>query len=128
MKSEKVLSKAELLGEMKLKREKVQIGNGIVYASEIPATDYMDLMESSMPMDEKDPSKDPSKDSPKERMVDMKKFNPALVVYSIVNGKGERLFSMDDVEMISKSSTSVFNKLSEAAKRMNGLLGDEEND
>ena len=120
MKSEKVLSKAELLGEMKLKREKVQIGNGIVYASEIPATDYMDLMESSTPMDEKDSSKD--------YRVDMKKFNPALVVYSIVNGKGERLFSMDDVEMISKSSTSVFNKLSEAAKRMNGLLGDEEND
>jgi len=123
MKSEKVLNKAELLDEMKLKSEKIQLTNGVVYASEIPATDYMDLMEfSAIEDDEND------EDAKKAGKVDMKKFNPALVAYSIVNAKGERLFSMDDVDVISKSSTAVFNKLAESAKRMNGLLGDEEND
>jgi len=117
-KAKKVLNKAELLDEMKLKSEKVQLTNGVVYASEIPATDYMDLMDFSAIKD----------DAKKDGEVDMKKFNPALVAYSIVNAKGERIFSIDDTDVISKSSTSVFNKLSESAKRMNGLLGDEEND
>ncbi|MCK5608133.1 hypothetical protein KAR91_40000 [Candidatus Pacearchaeota archaeon] len=120
MKSEKVLNKAELLDEMKLKSEKIQLTKGVVYASEIPATDYMDLMDlSAIENDE---------EAAKAGRVDMKKFNPALVAYSIVDAKGKRIFSMGDVDVISKASTSVFNKLSESAKRMNGLLGDEEND
>ncbi|MCK5608423.1 hypothetical protein KAR91_41465 [Candidatus Pacearchaeota archaeon] len=119
MKSEKVLNKAELLDEMKLKTEKVQLSKGVVYASEIPAEEYMDLMEfAAVENDEK----------AKAGEVDMKKFNPALVAYSIVNAKGERLFSMDDIDALSKASTSVFNKLSTAAKRVNELLGEEEND
>jgi hypothetical protein len=60
--------------------------------------------------------------------IDMKKFTPALVAYCVVDENGDRIFDNSDIDRISKSSTSVFKKMSVAAQKLNGLVGNEGND
>lgn len=118
-----ILDKSGILSAMKLKTETVPFGDGEVIVSEIAAMDYIKLWtESSVETGEKDNEGNPI------TKIDMSKFTPALLAYSIVDEKGNRLFDDAECSLISRSSHEPFLKLAEVAKRMNGLIGDEGND
>ncbi len=104
------MNKAELLTAMRLKTEAVELESGTVNVSEIGAADYIKLWT------------DP--DNQTDGKVDVAKFTPALVAFSVVDGKGKRIFSDDEIPTIARSSQAIFMKLAEAARRVNGLAGD----
>lgn len=107
-----MLNKAELLNEMRLKTEIVELDGGEVMVSEIGAADYIRLWSENQLAGATDGS------------IDMAKFTPALVALSVVDDKGNRIFSDDDVALLSRSSHGPFLKLAAAARKVNGLTGD----
>ena len=107
-----VLTKEELFAEGALKTEVVELKSGNVIVSEIGGSDYIKLW--SDPKNQKDGS------------VDMSCFTPALLAYSVVDEAGNRMFDEADVARLAKFNSSVFLKLSEVARKLNGLSGAEE--
>ena len=59
--------------------------------------------------------------------INMIKFTPALVCYSIVDEAGERMFADDEMEIVARLPQGVFTKLATAANKLNGLAGEEKN-
>lgn len=108
-----MLDRNALLAAMELKREEVEIAGGTVLVSEIGATDLINLYTREDLLDG-------------EKKIDMAKFTPALVAYAVVDEQGTRIFSDADIPALEKASPAVFTKLSEAAKRLNGLTGEEQ--
>lgn len=115
----KVMSKAELMAEGKLKTEIVPMGDDKhVVISEVPAIQYATLWgECASEPDDKGDS-----------VIDMQKFNALLLANSIVDDKGERMFSDEDAPLLAKFGQESFRKMMEVAKKLNGLMGDEGND
>ena len=106
-----VLDKSAILSALKLKTEEIEINGGSIIVSEIGAADYIKLWT------------DPANQTDGE--IDMVKFTPALLAYTIVDENGSRIFSDDDIKELSRSAHAPFLKIAEAAKRLNGLIGDE---
>lgn len=115
----KVMSKAELMAEGKLKTEIVPMGDAKhVIISELSALDLSDLWKmSEIEIDKKG-----------EVEFDMKKFNPLLLAFCIVDENAERIFSNKDADLLAAMGAGFNSKLMPAAKRLNGLMGDEGND
>ena len=107
----KMLDKKAIFGEMKLKTRIVPLKTGTVLISELPADKYLEMLETCSTVDKV--NKD-AEGNPKVE-IDMKKFNPALVAYCVVDENGDRIFDDSDIELMAKSSTSVFNKMATAA-------------
>ena len=57
--------------------------------------------------------------------VDMARFTPALISYTVTDEAGNRIFSDDDIDILSRSAQGPFLKLAEVARRLNGLSGEE---
>jgi hypothetical protein len=110
------LTKEELFQEGALLTETVALKNGDVIVSQIGAVDYITLWS--------DP-KNQKKDESGKDVIDMARFTPALIAYSVVDEAGNRLFTEADIERLAKFAQEPFLKLAEAARRLNGLTGDE---
>ena len=119
------MSKAELMAEGELKTEIVPMGDGKhAIVSELSALDLSDLWKmSEIKTDKKGEIK-----SDKKGEVDMKKFNPLLLAFCIVDEKGKRIFDNEDADLLGGMCAGFNTKLMPAAKRLNGLMGDEGND
>jgi len=105
------LNRDQLLEKLKLKIEPVMIGDDSVNVSQIGAADFIRMWNN--PEYQTDDS------------IDMSKLLPALVAYSVVDDDGNRIFSAEDAAILSRSSREPFALLANAAKRLNGLMGDE---
>lgn len=117
-----MLNKEELISAMSLKTAEVGLPEGTVLISEISANDYLDMC---------DLSKMEGVDADDNGVIqlDMKKFNPAVLVYCVVDAEGNRIFDKGDMEFLSaKAAQGPFMKLVQKAKELNGLIGDEGND
>lgn len=110
-----ILTKEELFAEGALKTENVTLKSGDVIVSEIGGSDYIKLWS--------DPNNQKEVDGKSE--VDMSRFTPALLSYSVVDEAGNRLFDEADIDRLAKFNSEVFLKLSEVARRLNGLSGEE---
>jgi hypothetical protein len=106
------LDRNALLELMKLKQETVAVEGGEVILSEIGAKDLMDLYNQKELQNE-------SGD------IVMSKFIPALVAKSVVDDAGNRILSDEDAALLEKAAAARFSILAQAARRMNGLAGDE---
>lgn len=106
-----LLDKSAILSALKLKTESIELGSGTVIVSEIGASDYIELWTN------------PAYQTDGE--VDMAKFTPALLAYTIVDESGKRIFTVADVAELGRSAAVPFLKLAEASKRLNGLTGTE---
>ena len=117
-----MLNKEELIKAMSVKTAEVKLPEGTVLVSEISANDYLDMCDLSK-MEGEEP------DESGVVQLDMKKFNPAILVYCVVDVDGNRMFNKDDMEFLSeKVAQAPFMKLVQKAKELNGLMGDEGND
>ena len=118
-----VLNRKSFLDTVKLATEEVEIEDGkSVIVSEIGAQDYIKLWttfsEETGEVDEK---------GNKKTKINMIKFTPALVCYSIVDEAGERMFADDEMEIVARLPQGVFTKLATASNKLNGLAGEEKN-
>lgn len=117
-----MLNKEELMGAMSLKTAEVELPEGVVLVSEISAGKYLDMCDLSK-LDGEEVGEDGT------MQLDMKKFNPAILVYCVVDAEGNRIFDENDMEFLSTKAAQVpFMKLVQRAKELNGLIGDEGND
>jgi hypothetical protein len=55
--------------------------------------------------------------------VDEESFNARLVTHSLVDDKGERLLKDDEFVVVQEWPGAVFNRIAQAAMRVNGLGG-----
>ena len=97
--------------------EDVEVKDGVfIRVSEMTATDFVTLWT------------DPAYQvDGKEGVLSLQKITPALIVGSVVNEKGDRLFSdKDTVDLERKVGSAIFLKLGAAARRLNGVSGTEE--
>lgn len=112
----RLLTKEELLGELKLKSETVEIGNGLVNVSEVSAVDYINLWtECNEKTGETDSKGEPITD------VNMSKFIPRLVAFSVTDEAGNRMFGDEEISAFERAAQGPFSKIAEVAKRLNGL-------
>lgn len=110
------LTKEELLGELKLKSETVEIGDGYVNVSEVSAVDYITLWtECSEETGEKDAKGNVI------TTVNMSKFIPRLVAFSVTDEAGNRMFGDEEISAFERAAQGPFSKIAEVAKRLNGL-------
>lgn len=107
-----VLDKEGLFAEMQPETELVSLKSGDVIVSDIGAEASMRLWT------------DPALQGA-DGETDMVKFTVALVALAVVDESGNRLFDNSDIERLSKSAKVPFGKLAAAAKRLNGLTGEE---
>lgn len=108
----KVLDRKSLLEEMQLKKETVTLKTGNVIVTEVSAAEYLDAMNSPLAKDDKGE-------------FDGAKFTALLATRCVVDGKGKRIFTDEDTELIRSGSARVLNRIGAAVKRVNGLTGDE---
>lgn len=99
-----------------LKTERVPLKNGDAIVSQIGGADYIKLWR-----DPKNQMQEDGKD-----VIDMARFTPALISYAVVDEAGNRLFTEEDIEKLSRFNSDVFLKLADPARRLNGLSGEEE--
>ena len=120
-----VLTKEELFAEGALKTETVTLKSGDVIVSEIGGSDYIKLW--SYPKNQRDTGTMVIRNGVEESTteVDMSRFTPALISYSVLDEAGNRMFTEADIDKLSKLNSTVFLKLSEVARRLNGLGGEE---
>jgi len=105
----KIYSKDEILKAEDLKRELVPVpewGKGAVYVR-------------TMTGEERD-AYDQSNVGENEN-VDLVNFRAKLLARTIVDEKGERIFTDDDINQLGKKSSLALNRLFEVAQRLNGL-------
>lgn len=110
------MNRENLLGAMKLKTEEIEIDGETVIVSEIGSGDYIKLWS--------DP-KNQKKDEEGKDIIDMSRFTPALISYSVVDESGNRVFTDDDIDTLARSAQGPFMKIAEVARRLNGLTGEE---
>lgn len=107
-----ISSREELLERIKLKKELVDIGEGHqVYLTELEAAVFYPIW------------LDPAYAGEGEGSVDLRKVVPVLLAHSIVDEDGNRLFSDEEAGTLAKITPSVYFPLSEAVRRLNGILG-----
>ena len=121
------MNREEFLEEGKLATEMVTLKSGkTVIVSEIGGADYIKLW--SDPANQKESGKiliaEDGTEKP-ELVVDMSRFTPSLLAYSLVNDNGERLFTDEDIPTLSRLANVPFLKVSEVARKINGLAGEE---
>ena len=115
----RALTKEELMGELKLKSETVEIGSGVVTVSEISATDYITLWtECSVETGETDDKGNAI------TTINMSKFVPRLVAFSVTDEAGNRMFNDEEVAVFERAAQGPFSKIAEVAKRLNGMGGE----
>jgi len=56
-----------------------------------------------------------------KRRVNQKDFRARLCAIVLVDDKGERLFKVDDVELLGRKSAAALERVFEVAQRINGL-------
>ena len=108
----KFLDKAALLGVLQLKKEFVPLDGGKgVTVTQMSAPDFLDMWE-KLPKDEED------------RIKNIE-LNVTLLSYCVVDEEGNRMLTDEsDVEALRKSNPKAFNKLMNAARKLNGLDGE----
>ena len=111
-----VLTRDQMFEEGALKTERVPLKNGDAIVSQIGGADYIKLWR-----DPKNQMQEDGKD-----VIDMARFTPALISYAVVDEAGNRLFTEEDIEKLSRFNSDVFLKLADPARRLNGLSGEEE--
>jgi len=109
-----LLNREEFFEETALQTERVPVGKGEIIVSEIGATDYLELYSKYKCRDE-------------DGNVDSVKFTNVLILLSVVNEGGERFFTDDDLSRLARTKPKVYLEIANAAKRVNGLSGDEKN-
>jgi hypothetical protein len=114
-----ILNREGFLKETELKKEIVSLENGDVIVSEMSAEDYLELCQLC---------KLDGSDKEGSYKLDVKKFNPGLVAFCVVDEKGDRIFLNEDIPLLSKRSQKQFSKIILKAQQLNGLIGDEGND
>lgn len=106
------LDKAGILNCIRLKTELVKIDEeNEVIVSEIGAADYIKLW-----TDEANRT---------DGEIDMAKFTPALVAYAVVDEQSQRIFTDEEVKLLARASHGPFMAMAAAARRLNGLSGDD---
>lgn len=106
------MNKAELLNELRLKTELVKLDDGKeVIVSEVGAADYIKLWTNH--------------NYQTDGNIDMAKFTPALLAYSIVDEQNQCVFTDEDIPSLARAAQGPFMKIAEAARRLNGLAGNE---
>ena len=120
-----VLNKLEILSEGSLKTEAVVLNSGEVIVSQIGGADYINLY-----TDPKNQKKTGNKVlrngiEEDETELDMARFTPALIAYSVVDEAGNRIFADDDIPAIARFATEKYLKLADACRKINGLSGEE---
>lgn len=110
-----VLDRNGLLNNSRLKSELVKLDEGEVVITELSGPDYMKLYT--------DPANRKLVDG--VETMEMGRFQAALIVYGAVDEKNERIFKDEDIEAVMRMSNTVFFKLAEAARKVNGMTGDE---
>lgn len=106
-----VLDKAGFLAATQVKTEDVEIAGGIVRVSALGGTAFLEIYT-----------------NPKYKTndeIDMVKFTPALLACTILLEDGSRMFTDDEAEEVGRRDKDAFLKLANAAKRLNGLTGEE---
>ena len=107
-----LLDKTAILSSLKLKTEDMPLGGGTIRVSELGGSDYLKIWT--------DPAYQDGNGN-----VDMSKFTPALLAYTIIDENGNRLFSDDEVPELAKAAAGPFLDIAKVAKRLNGLTGEE---
>jgi len=110
-----VLDRNSLINEARLKTELVKLDEGEVIVSELSGPDYMKLYT--------DPANRKMVDG--VETMEMGRFQAALIVYGAVDEKNERIFKDEDIDAVMRMSNTVFFKLAEAARKVNGMSGEE---
>lgn len=122
-----VLTREEFLEEGALKTEVVTLDSGKeVLVSQIGGADYIKLW--SDPKNQKETGEFNIETDGKRTpitVVDMSRFTPALLAYAIVNEDKTRMFADADIDLLSRLSSGPFLKVSEVARKLNGLSGEE---
>jgi hypothetical protein len=120
-----VLTKEEFLQEGALKTEVVTLEKGDVIVSQVGGADYIKLW--SDPKNQKATGVKLLVNGVEtdEMVIDMSRFTPALMTYAIVNGDGTRMFADEDIELVARLASGPFLKVSQAARKLNGLTGEE---
>lgn len=105
-----MLGKEEIFTTVVLKREKVEIPElgGDVYVSEMTGADSDEWEQSLVGSDGK---------------RNLKNITAKLVVATLVNENGERIFTEDDLPRVAKLPARILNKIAIPADRINGLTG-----
>lgn len=111
-----ILNRTEIFEEGALKTEVINLTKGDVIVSQIGGGDFITLW--SNPKYQK-------KDENDKDVIDMSRFTPALIAYSVVDEGGEKIFTEADIEKLAKFNQDVFLKLAKAAQRLNGITGEE---
>lgn len=106
------LDKSAILAALKPQTEEVEIPGGTVIVSQISATDYINLWT------------DPTMKGDGGE-VDMAKFTPRLVAACVVDEAGNRIFTDEEADLLGKGASKPFAILADAARRLNGLSGEE---
>jgi hypothetical protein len=114
------LTKEELLQELRLETDIVELESGDVMVSELSAPDYLSMGKLCAINDFEVEG---------TIKVDVEKWDAAVIAFCVVDpDTKKRLYSNDDIEMLMKTSNKKTSKILEAAKRLNGMLGDEGKD
>lgn len=116
-----ILNKKQILAATALKTKTVPLPEGGVIVSEITADDYLEIC--TLAAD----GGIESADAQGNVKLDMKKFNAALMAYSIVDAKGARIFDDSDIPLLIKRSQKSFSLIMKDIKELNGLTGTEGN-
>lgn len=103
-----MLNRSDILSKKDLKKEKVNVSEwgGDVFVSEMTG-EVKDQWEQEIIR--------------REENLNLKNPRAKLVVATVVDEKGEPLFSFKDVDQIGKLSAAALNCVCEVAQRMNGL-------
>ena len=116
--------KKSLLKSIKFKTVKVKLDDDtFIILSEVSAKDYTMLWEASTIV-----TADIDDNGDTINNIDMGTFSPLLLIYSIVDETGKRIFDESDIEEIKVLPQVPYFKMLQAAKKLNGLIGDKVND
>jgi hypothetical protein len=120
-----ILNRLEILKEGALKTESVKLDSGEIIVSQIGGADYIALW--TDPQNQKETGEIVVKNGVEEKVltVDMSRFTPALIAYAVVDENGNRVFTDEDIPVIARLASGPFLKISEIARKLNGLAGDE---
>ena len=102
-----MLSRGEILTKVNLKKEKISIPEwgGDVFVSQMTG-ESRDEWESFLI---------------ESKTKQSKNFRACLVVSTLVDDKGERIFQFSDIQEVGKLSFSSLDKICEVAQRINGI-------
>lgn len=107
-----VLDKKGIFAEAVKTSEEVPFGKGKVLVTELGFNEVNTIRESPLIKNEKDE-------------FDGFKFIGLLVVYSVRDAKGNRVFDDSDLEAVMAFPRSQYLKLADTAKKLNGMADDE---